>query len=511
MQPESFDILVVGGGVNGCGIARDAAGRGFSVLLAERGDLGGATSSASSKLIHGGLRYLEHRAFRLVREALAEREVLLRIAPHIIRPMRFVLPHRPEMRPRWMIRAGLFLYDNLARRVSLPGAETFSTRADPRAAPLCPEITSAFAYSDAWVEDSRLVVLNARDAARRGARVMVRTALASARRAAYAWTCTLRAADGTEQEVRARVLVNAAGPWVEQALGLAGVRAAGRVRLVRGSHVVLPALYEGDHAFILQNDDNRVVFVIPYEGAYSLVGTTDVPHEGDPAEACCTDEEAAYLCAAVGRQFRRAPRLEEIVWRFSGVRPLHDDGAGDPSAVSRDYSLALDTTEGQAPALSVFGGKITTYRRLAEEAMQRLGTVLGGARTPWTGTAPLPGGDLGGLALPAFEHAMADRYPWLAPPALRRLARSYGSELDAVLGDAKAPEDLGDDLGHGFTERELGWLRSQEWARTAEDVLWRRTRLGLHLDPSQRAAVAERFEAVRPSCKEGVAHKSTLA
>ena len=501
MQPELFDILVVGGGVNGCGIARDAAGRGFSVLLAERGDLGGATSSASSKLIHGGLRYLEHRAFRLVREALAEREVLLRIAPHIIRPMRFVLPHRPEMRPRWMIRAGLFLYDHLARRVSLPGAESFSTKDDPRAAPLRPEITAAFGYSDAWVEDSRLVVLNARDAAKRGARVLVRTALVSAKRGTDAWTCALREEGGAEREVRARVLVNAAGPWVEQALGIAGVRAAGRVRLVRGSHVVLPALYEGEHAFILQNDDNRVVFVIPYEGAFSLVGTTDVPHEGDPAQARCTDEEAAYLCAAVGRQFRRAPRPEEIVWRFSGVRPLRDDGAGDPSAVSRDYSLALDTAGGgAAPALSVFGGKITTYRRLAEEAMDRLGAVLGGgARTPWTGNAPLPGGDLGGLGLSAFERAMADRHPWLPPSLLRRLVRSYGSELDAVLGGARRLDEMGTDFGGGFTERELEWLCAEEWARTAEDVLWRRTRLGLHLGPAQQEAVAERLERLKSS------------
>lgn len=494
MPTKTFDILVVGGGVNGCGIARDAAGRGFSVLLAERGDLGGATSSASSKLIHGGLRYLEHREFRLVREALAEREVLLRIAPHIIRPMRFVLPHRPEMRPRWMIRAGLFLYDHLARRVSLPGAEWFRTEGDRRAVPLRPEITSAFAYSDAWVEDSRLVVLNARDAAKRGARVAVRTSLVSARRCADAWTCVLQAADGGEEEVRSRALVNAAGPWVEQALGIAGLRASGRVRLVRGSHVVLPALYDGEHAFILQNDDGRVVFVIPYEGAFSLVGTTDVPHDGDPAEARCTDEEAAYLCEAVGRQFRRAPKPDEIVWRFSGVRPLHDDGAGDPSAVSRDYALALDRAGGDAPALSVFGGKITTYRRLAEEAMHLLGSVLpGGARTPWTETATLPGGDLGGLALPAFERVVADRHPWVPRAVLRRLVRSYGSEVEALLGDAAAPGELGADLGSGFTQRELEWLRTEEWARTADDVLWRRTRLGLHLDPLQRRAVADRF------------------
>jgi glycerol-3-phosphate dehydrogenase len=326
--------------------------------------------------------------------------------------------------------------------------------------------------------------------------VLVRTALVSARRGPGTWSCTLRSAAGVEQEVRARVLVNAAGPWVEQALGIAGLRAAGHVRLVRGSHIVLPALYEGEHAFILQNDDGRVVFVIPYEGVFSLVGTTDVPHEGDPAEARCTDEEAAYLCAAVGRQFRRAPTPGKIVWRFSGVRPLRDDGAGDPSAVSRDYSLSLDRGgSGAAPALSVFGGKITTYRRLAEEAMERLGSVLGGARTPWTGTAPLPGGDLGGLGLAAFERVMAERHSWLPPHVLRRLARSYGSELEALLGGATSPEDLGQDFGGGLTERELEWLRLEEWARTAEDVLWRRTRLGLHLSASQREAVAERLQA----------------
>jgi len=492
---DNFDLLVIGGGINGCGIARDAAGRGYSVLLVERGDLAGATSSASSKLIHGGLRYLEHYEFRLVREALAEREVLLRLAPHIIWPMRFVLPHRPEMRPRWMIRAGLFLYDHLARRVSLPGAEQFATARDPRGAPLRPEISAAFAYSDCWVEDARLVVLNAKDAARRGAEIAVRTAFLDAQRGTEGWTCRLRDVAGRERTVRARALVNAAGPWVMQAQQATHVRAPDRVRLVRGSHIVVPRLYEGDHAYILQNDDGRVVFVIPYEGRFSLVGTTDIPHEGDPAKAHCTPEEAAYLCAAVGRQFRRAPRVEDIVWTYSGVRPLHDDGADNPSAVTRDYVLKLDSNGG-APLLAVFGGKITTYRRLAEEAAAKLGTVLGRPGTAWTGSAPLPGGELGGLTLAAFEAEMARRHPWLPPAMLRRLVRTYGSELDALLDGAASLGDLGTDLGAGLTERELDWLVREEWARTAEDVLWRRSKLGLHMTAEQREAVAARLNGL---------------
>ena len=497
-MPDTFDMLVVGGGVNGCGIARDAAGRGFSVLLTERGDLGGATSSASSKLIHGGLRYLEHRAFRLVREALAEREVLLRIAPHIIRPMRFVLPHRPEMRPRWMIRAGLFLYDHLARRVSLPGAEVFRTRDDPRAAPLRPEITSAFAYSDAWVEDSRLVVLNARDAAQRGARVLVRTALVSARRGADTWTCTLRSAEGVEQEVRARVLVNAAGPWVEQALGIAGLRAppdaSGSCAAATSS---CPPLYEGEHAFILQNDDGRVVFVIPYEGAFSLVGTTDVPHEGDPAEARCTDEEAAYLCAAVGRQFRRAPTAggdRVALFRrapaprrrrrrsLRGVPRLfavagqgrQRRGAGAVGVRRQDHHLPPPRGGSDGPP------RAASWRRRAHTLDRDRAAAGRRSRRPGP---------------PRLRARMAERHPWLPPPVLRRLARSYGSELEALLGGATSPADLGQDFGGGLTERELEWLRSEEWARTADDVLWRRTRLGLHLSASQRDAVAERFQA----------------
>jgi glycerol-3-phosphate dehydrogenase len=488
-----FDILVIGGGVNGAGIARDAQGRGFSTCLVERGDLAGATSSNSSKLIHGGLRYLEQYEFRLVREALAEREVLLRIAPHIVWPMRFVLPHRPEMRPRWMIRAGLFLYDHLARRVSLPGAESIATATHPYGAPLKADIPAAFAYSDCWVEDSRLVVLNARDAAARGAEVLVRTAFAGAERGEQGWTCRLVAADGATRTVTARALVNAAGPWVLEAQDAAHAQAQGRVRLIRGSHIVLPALYQGDQAYILQNDDRRVVFVIPYERRFSLVGTTDVPHTGDARSAHCTPEEAAYLCAAVGRQFRRAPSPEEIVWSYSGVRPLHDDGADNPSAVTRDYVLKMDNGAGRAPVLTIYGGKITTFRRLAEEAVDRIGAALGREGTSWTGSAALPGGEFGGLDLPGFEAEMARRHPWLAPETLRRMVRAYGSDLDTLLDGASGPNAMGEEYGAGFTERELEWLVHHEWARSAADVLWRRSKLGLHMPQDGQERLARRL------------------
>ncbi|MCX7373798.1 MAG: glycerol-3-phosphate dehydrogenase [Alphaproteobacteria bacterium] len=475
-----YDILVIGGGVNGAGIARDAAGRGHRVLLVEKGDLAQATSSSSSKLIHGGLRYLEHYEFRLVREALAEREVLLRAAPHIIWPMRFALPHRPEMRPRWMIRLGLFLYDHLARRVTLPAAEYFLTASHPYGAPLSPSITHGFAYSDAWVEDSRLVLLNARDAAARGAVIRTRCGFTEAGRHATHWDVTL--SDGAR--ITTRGIVNAAGPWVAQALDATHVQAEGRVRLIRGSHIVVPALYAGEQAYILQNDDRRVVFVIPYEGKFSLIGTTDVPHEGDAGSAHCTQEEAEYLCAAVSRQFRQPVSVADIVWRYSGVRPLFDDGADDPSAVTRDYVLKLD--DKAAPLLNIYGGKITTFRRLAEDATGMIGAALGRAGTPWTAGATLPGGDLGGMSLAGFEAEIARRFPAL--PHIGRLVRRHGGELPAVLGD-----DAGADLGAGLMERELDWMRAREWAVTAEDVLWRRSKLGLHISAAERDALTARL------------------
>lgn len=484
---QAFDVLVVGGGVNGAGIARDLTGRGYAVILAEQGDLAQATSSASSKLIHGGLRYLEHYEFRLVREALGEREVLLKLAPHIIWPLRFVLPHRPEMRPRWMIRAGLFLYDHLARRVSLPGAESFLTAQSALGAPLRPEITHAFAYSDAWVEDSRLVLLNALDAARRGADIRTRTRFEDATRHADHWEVTLRGPDEQAQRLRVRGIVNAAGPWVQRSLEAAHTVKPGAVRLIRGSHIVLPRLYAGEHAFILQNDDRRVVFVIPYEGKFSLIGTTDMPHEGDAASAHCTPEEAQYLCTAVSRQFRREITPAEIVWSYSGVRPLFDDGTDDPSAVTRDYVLKLDT--GAAPLLSVYGGKITTFRRLSEEAAGQIARALGREGTPWTAGAVLPGGDLGGRSIAEFAAEMARALPFLDPATLPRLVRTHGSELPRVFAAGQA----GASLGAGLTEVELDWMRREEWARSAEDVLWRRTKLGLHMTEAERAGVAARM------------------
>jgi glycerol-3-phosphate dehydrogenase len=498
---EQVDLLVIGGGVNGAGIARDAAGRGLSVLLAERGDLGGATSSASSKLVHGGLRYLEQYEFRLVREALAEREVLLRLAPHIVWPMRFVLPHVPQMRPRWMLRAGLFLYDHLARRVTLPASEALDLRhrpgGHPWGAPLNGAAAHGFAYSDAWVEDARLVVLNARDAAARGAAIRVRTSFVAAQRGPQGWTATLAEAGGRQVTVQARAIANAAGPWVMQALEGTGVQAPDRVRLVRGSHIVVPALYEGEQAYILQNDDRRVVFVIPYEGRFTLIGTTDMPH--DPAEGPprCTEEEAAYLCRAVSRQFSRPVTPVEIVWTYSGVRPLHDDGAANLSAVTRDYVLKLDR-EG-APLLSVFGGKITTFRRLAEDATSQLCAALGRPAAPWTAGATLPGGDLGGLSPAAFLAEAARRYPFLDPARLRRLFHCYGGELDRVLDGAPSAAALGEDLGGGITERELAWMRREEWVRAPEDALWRRTKRGLHMTEAARAAFATRFAALAPA------------
>ncbi|MBR0651643.1 glycerol-3-phosphate dehydrogenase [Roseomonas terrae] len=492
MDDQVFDIVVVGGGINGAGIARDAAGRGFSVCLLERSDLASATSSASTKLIHGGLRYLEQYEFRLVREALAEREVMLRIAPHIVWPMRFVLPHRPEMRPRWMIRAGLFLYDRLARRISLPAHEAVDCRTHPYGAPLDPHITNAFAYSDCWVQDARLVLLNARDAAAHGAEILTRTAMVATTRHADHWEVSARSEDGTHRRLRARLLVNAAGPWVMEAFGMAGQTPRGQVRLIKGSHIVVPALHDGAQAYLLQNDDRRVVFVIPYEERFSLIGTTDVFYEGDPRQVHASEAEIAYLCAAVGKQFKKAPEPADVVWTYAGVRPLYDDGSADASTVTRDYVLEMDAGQG-APLLSVLGGKITTYRRLAEEAVGHIAKATRhAAGTPWTATAVLPGGDLGPGGLAAFEADASRRHDWLPPAMLRRLVRSYGSELDLMLDGATSLAGLGAALGGGLTEKELAWMLRHEWARTAEDVMWRRSKLGLHMTAGEREALVAR-------------------
>ncbi|HWX49263.1 MAG TPA: glycerol-3-phosphate dehydrogenase [Roseomonas sp.] len=495
-MPESGvqDLLVIGGGVNGCGIARDAAGRGLSVTLAEQGDLAGATSSASTKLIHGGLRYLEYREFRLVRESLHEREVLLRVAPHIIWPLRFVLPHHAGLRPWPMLRLGLFLYDHLGGRRILPPTRSLDLRHDPAGAPLRPEFRRGFEYSDCWVEDARLVVLNARDAADRGATVLTRTRCLAARREAGLWRATLRdEASGATCELRARVLVNAAGAWVSRvASDVAGVPAPARVRLVKGSHIVTRRLFGHDRCYTFQNADGRVCFAIPYEEDFTLIGTTDEDFSGDPAAPAISPAETAYLCQAVSAYFRQPVTVSDVVWSYAGIRPLYDDGASDAQAATRDYVLALDQQNtGEAPLLSIFGGKITTYRRLAEAALARLAPFFPGMGAPWTATTALPGGDFPWDGAAALADTLRGNYPFLSPPQARRLVRRYGTRAAAMLGDARREADLGLQFGAGLSAREVEWQMREEWARGPADILWRRTKLGLRIDAAGQAALAD--------------------
>ena len=486
------DLLVVGGGINGTGIARDAAGRGLRTGLCEQADLANFTSSASTKLIHGGLRYLEHYEFRLVRKALREREVLLGLAPHIIWPLRFVMPHVRELRPAWMIRAGLFLYDHLGGRRRLAPSGGIRLRRHPAGAPLDPSLERGFVYSDCWVQDARLVVMNALDAAERGAGIWPRTRCVAAERGEHAWKVTLRSTlDGGERTLRTRALVNAAGPWVARFLGDAtpGIERP-EVTLVKGSHIVVPRLYEHDYAYVFQHTDGRIIFAIPYEQRYTLIGTTDVVYEGDPREAETSPDEVRYLCDAVNRYFRTPVRPEDVVWTYAGVRPLYDEGGGDDaSALSRDYSLQLDTRG--APLLTVLGGKLTTYRTLAHEACTRLAGVLGGDERDWTGSAPLPGGDIADADFEAFLAGVRRRYPWLSEGLARRLGRNYGTRVDRILGDARGLGDLGEHFGADLYEAELRYLVRHEWAATAEDVLWRRSKLGLVLDADAAERVAQ--------------------
>lgn len=522
------DVLVVGGGINGCGIARDLAGRGWRVLLAEQDDLAAHTSSSSTKLIHGGLRYLEYYEFGLVRKALQERELLLKSAPHIMWPLRFVMPHDPSMRPAWMIRLGIFLYDHLAKREVLPGSRGINLRTHPVGAPLKPVYTRGFVYSDGWVDDARLVVLNALDAREHGAELLVRTRCTRADRSADGWRVTLRQVDsGQERVVTARALVNAAGPWAESFLRGAAHAAHGEtlatksLRLVKGSHIVVRRCFEHDHAYIFQNPDQRIIFAIPYEQDFTLIGTTDKELHGDPRDSRIGDDEIAYLCEQASRYFTRPVRPTDVVWSYAGVRPLLDDASGDPSAVTRDYLLESNTLANApgarrpgmasgapsavgAPLLSVWGGKITTFRKLAEEAADEIGRLLHERRPAWTEHASLPGGDLqswiGAARRPdtdfeRFVTALGVRHPWLERRLARRLARAYGSRITLVLQGAESMDDLGAQVAPGLHEAELRYLQREEWARSADDVLWRRSKLGLHYSDADRQRVAAWMEA----------------
>ncbi|KVO74422.1 glycerol-3-phosphate dehydrogenase [Burkholderia ubonensis] len=495
-QPNRYDLLVVGGGINGAGIARDAAGRGLSVMLCEQDDLASHTSSASTKLIHGGLRYLEYKEFGLVRKALQERETLLRAAPHIMWPLRFVMPHMPNLRPAWLIRIGLFLYDHLAKRELLPGSRGIDMRRHAAGAPLIDSIKRGFVYSDGWVDDARLVVLNALDAKERGAEILTRTKLVSAERVGDEWEARLQLADGSISVVRARAIANAAGPWVGDVLhGALGRGAQHSVRLVKGSHIITRRLFDHDHAYIFQNPDKRIIFAIPYERDFTLIGTTDVEYTNDPAKVAIDGNETQYLCESINRYFKRKISPADVHWTYSGVRPLlEDENAANASAVTRDYRLEMDDGAG-APLLSVFGGKITTFRKLAEEAGDLLCRALGRDAAPWTAGAPLPGGDIANAKFDAFAAQFAARHPWLPTELARRYARAYGTRAERVVGNAKSLADLGAAIAPGIHEAELRYLRDVEWATRAQDVLWRRSKLGLHVAPGTLDAVTAALDA----------------
>lgn len=495
-ETGTIDLLVIGGGINGAGIARDAAGRGLSVILCEKDDLAEGCSSRSGKLVHGGLRYLEYYEFRLVREALIEREVLLNAASHIIWPMRFVLPHSPEDRPAWLVRLGLFLYDHLGGRKKLPGTRALDLERAPEGAPLLDQYTRGFEYSDCWVDDARLVVINALGAAEKGAEVLTRTPCISARRENGAWTAQLRdERTGQIRTVRAKVIVNAAGPWVTDFISrVAGSNSSRNVRLVKGSHIIVPKFWDGRQAYLVQNHDKRVIFINPYEGDLALIGTTDVAYEGRPEDVTPDEAEIDYLIAAVNRYFKEKLRREDVVTSFSGVRPLFDDGKGNPSAVTRDYVFDLDETGG-APILNVFGGKITTFRELAERGMHRLEKFFPGMKGDWTAHAPLPGGEIPNADFVSFVEGMKAAYPWMPRALLTHYARTYGARTDRIVGAATSTAELGRHFGAQLYEAEVRYLVANEWAQTPEDVLHRRTKQELHMTADERRAFADWFNA----------------
>ncbi|BFO02665.1 Aerobic glycerol-3-phosphate dehydrogenase [Pseudomonas putida] len=485
---DCYDLAVIGGGINGVGIAADAAGRGLKVFLCEKDDLASHTSSASSKLIHGGLRYLEHYEFRLVREALAEREVLLAKAPHIVKPMRFVLPHRPHLRPAWMIRAGLFLYDHLGKRKRLGASRSLRFGAGN---PLKPVITRGFEYADCAVDDARLVVLNAMAAREKGAHIHTHTRCLRAERVDGVWEVALQQADGSQRTIRARALVNAAGPWVASFIkDDLKLDAPYGIRLIQGSHIIVPRLYEGEHAYILQNEDQRIVFAIPYLERFTLIGTTDREYSADPAKVAITEMETDYLLKIVNEHFNHQLSRADILHTYSGVRPLCNDESDNPSAVTRDYTLALSASDGQAPLLSVFGGKLTTYRKLAESAMGELKPFFTQMRDSWTATAPLPGGE-NMTTVQALVDAVLARHGWLPVDIAKRWAVTYGSRVWRLIEGVSGPEDLGQPIGGGLFSREVDYLIAQEWAVQADDILWRRTKLGLFTSPAEKQALAD--------------------
>ncbi|WP_244444521.1 glycerol-3-phosphate dehydrogenase [Nitratireductor basaltis] len=507
---EIRDLFIIGGGINGCGIARDAVGRGYTVALAEMNDLASGTSSASTKLIHGGLRYLEHYEFRLVREALMEREVLWKSAPHIIRPMRFVLPIHKGLRPSWLIRLGLFLYDHIGGRKLLPPTRTLDMRSDPMGEPLKANYRRAFEYSDCWVEDARLVVLNARDAADRGAQIFTRTKVTHVRSEGGIWVVELEdLMTGERSEMRSRMLINAAGPWVDDVIaGALGRNDAQNVRLVRGSHIVVPKIYDDERAYFFQNADGRIFFAIPYENDYTLIGTTDKDHDGQPGKVEIDQEEIEYLCNAASEYFKQPVRPEDIVWTYSGVRSLFDDGASKAQEATRDYVLKVEEGAG-APVLHIFGGKITTFRKLAESALEEIESRLGAKGKAWTETGNLPGGDFATDAYDSEVSSLKGDYPFLEDVLARRLVRLYGTQARAILSDATEIGHLGEHFGADLYEAELRHLACREWAMTGEDVLWRRTKRGLKLskDQATRVDAFMREEAARVRKRHPVADR----
>ncbi len=527
-QPNVADLFIIGGGINGCGIARDAVGRGLSVVLAEQGDLAQATSSASTKLFHGGLRYLEYFEFRLVREALEERETLLTAMPHISWPMRFVLPYHPDMRfegdtptgrliaafmpwmkgrrPAWLIRLGLFLYDTMGGRKMLPATRTLDLRADPAGKPLQARFARAYEYSDCWIEDSKLVSLNARDAAEKGAVILTRTRVVSAERQGDLWQIVTQGVDGPQTH-QARALINVGGPWVEDIIrNVARINSTEGVRLVRGSHIVTKKLYDHDRCYFFQGEDGRIIFAIPYEQDFTLIGTTDKDHQGPPGDPHCTDEERDYLCAFASQYFAKPVTAADVVWTYSGVRPLYNDGAKSATAATRDYVLTLD--ENGAPLLNVFGGKITTYRRLAEGALAKLSPYFPTAKAAWTARVPLPGGNFAVGDVARLTAELLQGFPFLTDYWAARLIRAYGVEAALIMQGARSTADLGRDFGETLTEAEVRWLMTHEFARAAADVVWRRTKLGLRMAPAQIAQL-EDFMAQDLSPNAGASRSET--